>query len=159
MAFEGFLKIDGADGESTDDKHKSWMEILSFSLGADQPLSSTVSSSGGASAGRVDLKRFTITKLLDKGSPKLFEKCCTGEHVKEVKVELCRAGGDKMTYMKYTMNDVMIASYSPSGKAFEEALPTEEISFDYAKIQLEYTVQGRDGKPAGNTSAGWDAKA
>ena len=30
MAFDGFIKIDGIPGESTDDKHKDWIEILSF---------------------------------------------------------------------------------------------------------------------------------
>jgi bacteriocin-like protein len=27
-AFDRFLKIDGIPGESTDDKHKDWIEIL-----------------------------------------------------------------------------------------------------------------------------------
>ena len=29
MAFDAFLKVDGIPGESTDDKHKDWIEILS----------------------------------------------------------------------------------------------------------------------------------
>ena len=29
-AYDAFLKIDGIPGESTDDKHKDWIEILSF---------------------------------------------------------------------------------------------------------------------------------
>jgi hypothetical protein len=33
MAFDAFLKIDGIPGESTDDKHKDWIEILSFAHG------------------------------------------------------------------------------------------------------------------------------
>ena len=33
MAFDAFLKIDGIPGESTDDKHKDWIEILSFDFG------------------------------------------------------------------------------------------------------------------------------
>jgi hypothetical protein len=34
MAFDTFLKIDGIPGESTDDKHKDWMEISLFLLGS-----------------------------------------------------------------------------------------------------------------------------
>ena len=30
MAFDAFLKIEGIDGESTDDKHQKWIEILSY---------------------------------------------------------------------------------------------------------------------------------
>ena len=33
MAVDYFLKIDGIDGESQDDKHKDWIEVLSFSWG------------------------------------------------------------------------------------------------------------------------------
>ena len=35
MAFDAFLKIDGIPGESTDDKHKDWIEVLSFDFGMD----------------------------------------------------------------------------------------------------------------------------
>ncbi len=33
MAVDYFLKIDGIAGESTDDKHKEWIDVLSFSWG------------------------------------------------------------------------------------------------------------------------------
>ena len=47
MAFDAFIKIDGIPGESTDDKHKDWMEISTFSWGASQPASGTASYAGG----------------------------------------------------------------------------------------------------------------
>lgn len=31
MAFDVFIKIDGIPGESSDDKHKEWIEVLGFS--------------------------------------------------------------------------------------------------------------------------------
>ncbi len=49
MAFDAFLKLDGIPGESTDDKHKDWIELLSYNWGATQMGSATASSSGGAS--------------------------------------------------------------------------------------------------------------
>lgn len=30
MAFDAFVRIDGIEGESTDDKHQGWIEILSY---------------------------------------------------------------------------------------------------------------------------------
>lgn len=30
MSFDGFIKLDGIMGESTDDNHTGWIEILSF---------------------------------------------------------------------------------------------------------------------------------
>jgi len=36
MAGDCFLKIDGIPGESTDDKHKDWIEVMSYSHGVSQ---------------------------------------------------------------------------------------------------------------------------
>ncbi|MEO7652407.1 MAG: type VI secretion system tube protein Hcp, partial [Bryobacteraceae bacterium] len=45
--FDTFLKIDGIPGESTDDAHKEWIEVLDFDHEMTQPASATVSSAGG----------------------------------------------------------------------------------------------------------------
>ncbi len=82
MAFDAFLKIDGIPGESTDDKHKEWIEIESYQQGLTQPASATASSVGGASAERVNFGPLIVSKLVDKASAKLFEACCTGKHIK-----------------------------------------------------------------------------
>lgn len=161
MAFDAFLKIDGVPGESTDDKHKDWIEILSFSFGAHQPTSGAASTAGGASAERVNLGDFSIVKALDKASPKIFEACCTGKHIKEVTIELCRAGGDKVKYMEYKLEEAIISSVRPGGSAHgTETLPLEEVSFNYGKIKSTYTQQKRaDGSGGGQVVGGWDAVA
>ena len=43
MAFDTFLKIDTIDGECTDDKHKGWIEVFSFSHGVAQTGAGTIS--------------------------------------------------------------------------------------------------------------------
>ena len=161
MAFDAFLKIDGIPGESTDDKHKDWIEILSYSWGVSQPGSGVASTAGGASSQRADFQDFSIVKQLDKSSPKLALACAKGDHIKEVKVELCRAGGDKMVYMEYKMSNVMISSVRRGGSAQGgENVPLEEIGFDYGKIEWTYTQQKReDGSGGGKVSAYWDLQS
>ncbi len=58
MAFDAFLKIDGIPGESTDDKHKDWIEILSFSHGLSQAATGSRSSGGAATAERCQPQGF-----------------------------------------------------------------------------------------------------
>jgi type VI secretion system secreted protein Hcp len=101
MAFDCFLKIDGIPGESSDDKHKEWIELLSYSHGLSQTGSGSVSSGGARSAERCDHQDFSVVKTLDKASPKLALFCCNGTHIKKINVELCRAAGDKQKYMEY----------------------------------------------------------
>jgi type VI secretion system secreted protein Hcp len=161
MAFDAFLKIDGIPGESTDDKHKDWIEILSYSHGLSQPSSGAQSSGGARSAERVNHQDFSIVKTLDKASPKLALSCCTGAHIKEIKLELCRATGDKQKYMEYKLSDVIVSSVRPGGAAQGgETLPLEEVSFNYGKIEWTYTATDhKTGKPAGDVKANWDLVA
>src|SRR5919109_1032111 len=98
MATDTFLKIDGIPGESTDDKHKDWIEFLSYNHGMSQPVSAA-SGTGGRTSQRVNMSDFSVMKMLDKSSPHLAQACCDGRHIKEVKVELCEASGDKHTFM------------------------------------------------------------
>jgi hypothetical protein len=90
MAFDGFLKIKGIDGESTDTKHQGWIEIGDCNMEILQSISATASSAGGASAERADFSDFCFTKLLDKASPQLAQACAKGTHFDMVAVELCR---------------------------------------------------------------------
>ena len=158
MAFDAFLKIDGIPGESTDDKHKDWIEVLSYGVGIQQPASATASTAGGATAERAHFQDFTITKALDKASPKLALACADGMHMKHVTLELCRAGGDKMKYMEYKLTNCIISSYHDGGPAGgAEDLPIENVSFNYGKIEWIYTQQKRaDGSGGGQVVAGWD---
>ena len=47
MKIELFLKLEGIDGESTDDRHRNETELLSYSWGATQLV---LQSGGGGSA-------------------------------------------------------------------------------------------------------------
>lgn len=154
--FDGFVKIDGIEGESTDDKHQGWIEIQSFGTGHTQTVSRTASSVGGASAERADFHEFQFEKLLDKATPKLALACADGTHINKITVELCRAGTDKVKYMEFTLSDCIISEYLVSGDG-EDAFPLERIGINYGKIQWAYTQQKRTGGgAAGQVAAGWD---
>ena len=161
MAFDAFIKIDGIPGESSDDKHKEWIEVLSFKHQIEQPASSTASSVGGATAERVNHGSFIIMHNLDKATPKLLEACCTGKHIKEATIELCRAGGDKLKYMEIKLEQVLISSVMDNGSSTgESGFPSETVALSYGKIKWTYTQQKReDGSAGGNVSAGWDLTA
>jgi len=149
------LKIDGIPGESTDDKHKDWIEIARLHHGLIQPASATASNAGGATSERVQHKDLVITHLLDKATPKLMEACCTGKHFSSVTIELCRAGGDKQKYMVIKLEQVIVSAIDIDGG--DSDFPQETVCFNYGKIKWTYTHQRRqDGAGGGNVSGGWD---
>ena len=160
MAFDAFLKIDGIPGESLDSKHTDWIEVLKFEHKMEQPASVTASSTGGATAERVNHATFDILHLLDKASPKLYDACCTGKHIREVTLEFCRAGGDKVKYMEIKMEQVLVSKVKVEGACNDEGFPYEKVCFSYGKIKWIYTQQKRtDGLGGGNVNSGWDLTA
>lgn len=162
MAFDCFLQIDGIPGESTDDKHKDWIEVISYHHGLSQPSSGRVSDGGGRTSERCNHSNFTIEKSLDKASPKLALHCCNGKHIPKITVELCRAAEDKQKYMQYILSDVIVASVTPGGSASNDdhPLPIEEIGFSYGKIEWVYTeTDHKTGKAKGDIKAHWDLSA
>ncbi len=155
MAADCFLKIDGIPGESTDEKHKEWIEIMSYNHGVSQMGSGDRSTGGAATGGRCDHQDFSVVKSIDKASNTLNLTCCNGKHIKEVKFELCRATEKKEKYMEYTLQDVIISSVSIGGGG--GGLPTESVTFNYGKITWNYIqTDHQTGATKGNVEKYWD---
>jgi type VI secretion system Hcp family effector len=154
MAVDCFLKIEGVKGESTDAKHKDWIEVLSYSHGVAQMVSGDRSTGGAASGERCDHQDFSVVKSLDIASPTLDLYCCQGKHIPTVTVELCRATGAKEKYMEYKMEKVIISSVSIGGGG--GGLPTESVTFNYGKLTWNYIQTDHEtGEAKGNVEKYW----
>lgn len=152
--FDIFTEISGIPGESEDEKHKGWIDTESFSWGVVQTRISH--GGGGAGAGKADFSDFSIVKRLDKASVNLYLACASGEHIPEVKIELCRATGDKQCYMEYKLSDVVVSGCQSSGSG-NEVMPSEQVSFNYGKIEWKYTqIDSKTGEKKGEVKGGWD---
>ena len=156
MAFDCFLKISGIDGESKDDQHKDEIELISINWGATQ--SGTSGYGGGAGAGRVSMENVDVVKKFDKASPKLMLACCNGKHIPDAVVTIRKAGEEQQEYMKIKLNDVIVTSVTAGGSG-EDEIPIENVSFDYGKIEVEYSEQDEKGQLKGVVKAHWDVKA
>lgn len=159
MAFDGYLQIEGIGGDSTDDAHSEWIEIDGFEHAVSQATGGKASGQGGHAGGRADHGDFIVHKRLDSSSPALFLYCCKGQSIGEVVVELCRAVGDKTTFMKYTFQNVIVSKVNPKGEAQgEDLIPAEEVHFRYSNVMLEYTPTSTDGSTGASIQAGWSTQ-
>ena len=121
-----------------------------------QTVSRAASSAGGASAERVDFNCFGFCKLIDRASPRLALACADGTHIDTIVLELCRAGGDKVKFMTYTMKNCLVRSVQTSG-THGENFPSEDVEIDFGSIEWAYTQQKRSGGgPAGQIAGGWN---
>lgn len=137
-----FLKIDGIDGESNDQKHKNEIEVLSWSWGETNSGSSFHGT--GAGQGKVAMQDFNFTMLMNKASPNLQKFCANGKHIPTCTFTARRAGEEQQEYLKITFSDVLISSYQTGGSG-GDLIPVDQISFNFTKIKTEYKPQNADG--------------
>lgn len=151
-----FLKIDGIDGESMDKTHKADIQLQSFSWG--ETNAGTFSAGGGGGAGKVQMQDFHFVMNVNKSSPKLFLACANGEHIKKATLVARKAGKDQQEYLKVVFSDLLISSFQTSGQADAGNLPMDQISFNFAKVEIEYKEQKADGTLGGAIKAAYDLK-
>jgi type VI secretion system secreted protein Hcp len=157
MATDIFLKIDGIDGESTDSVHKGEIELLSYSFGVSN--AGSIDSGGGGGAGKASFQDFHFVSRLQKSSPKLFLACASGQHIKFAALSMRKAGGRFPDFYKIRLDDVLVTSFQQGGSADGvESVPTEQISLNFAKIEIDYSVQDQKGALGETVQAIWDLR-
>ena len=154
-AVDYFLKLDGIDGESTDDKHKNEIDVESWSWG--ESNMGTHAGGGGGGAGKVQMRDFSFTMKVNKSTPKLMLACANGQHIKEAKLTCRKAGGDQQEYMVIKFADLLVSSYQTGGSS-GDVVPTDQISMNFSKIEFEYKPQKPDGTLDAPVKAGYDLK-
>src|SRR3989440_5768122 len=155
-AVDYFLKVDGIEGESADSAHKTEIDLESWSWGAQQAGGSAVG--GGGGAGKVAMQDFHFTMGVNKASPALFLSCAQGDHIKNATLTCRKAGKEQQEFMKVTMSDVLVSSFQTGGSGGGDVVPTDQISLNFAKIEVEYKEQDASGKLTGSGKKGFDLK-
>jgi len=164
-AVDFFLKIEGVDGESVDDKHKGEIEISSFSWGLSQ--SGSFGTGGGGGAGKASFQDLHFSTTVSKASPMLMLACASGQHFKKATLTCRKAGGEQRSageFLYVKMEDVLVSSYQSGSHSLDsgfsnlggDGLPTDQFSLNFTKIEYDYVSQSADGKPGAVTAASWD---
>jgi type VI secretion system secreted protein Hcp len=135
-----FLDIPGIEGESTDAKHKGEITISTFSIG------------GGGGTGKVNVHDLTITKSVDKSSPKLFQSVATGKHFSQVVLTVAKLShGVNHDYLRFTFSDVLVSGQKQPPGPPEH--PVEQDSLRFGTLKQEFIPSG-GAKPITITIAG-----
>jgi type VI secretion system secreted protein Hcp len=122
----GFMKITigygTIAGESREPAHQGWIEVRSFQHGVSELAAAAANNTTGSKGTLV------VTKVKDRSSPPLQKACASGEHLKEVVIDVYRAGKPAQ---RLTLTDVAVSSIQPS-----PGDPTaESVSLNYARIK------------------------
>jgi len=163
-----FIKIDGVPGESTDSKHKDEIEVLTYDFDLKHGDAGSASTGGARHADRISHSAFSFTKVIDKATPKLLEKCFAGTHIPKAVFTAHRATEEKQKYLQIDFTDVVITRWEIPQISAEERSATSEhgggvmlqeehVELNYGSIRYTYTYTAHGtGKASGDVSAGWD---
>lgn len=151
-AFIAFLYIEGVDGEAKEQNHQNWIEVLAYSHNVMVSYSADLSRSSSTQ----EHAPLRMTKMVDKSSPKLYEKCVNGDPIISVKLECCTAfGAELKVFYKIELQNAIISSVQDYGVVSGEGIPTETVSFVYEAIKWTYTEYDAEGQAKGNVETGW----
>jgi len=151
-----FIQIGKIKGESIDKAHKDKIDVLAWSWGMSN--SGSAHMGGGAGAGKVNVQDLSITKYIDKSSTDLMLAACNGKHFPDALLIVRKAGEKPVEYLKIKLTDVLITSVSTGGSGGEDRL-TENVSLNFAKVNVDYTPQKQDGSADSTLNMGWDIAA
>lgn len=159
-AAAGYLKLGDIKGESSDSKHKNWIDVESWSWGESRSAGaasdmrmkgSKIGQNAPASAGKANVQDISITKSSDKSSPKLAEAAVKGKVFSSpaprgslttfVPAGTCRVGARypngslETETMRFEMENIMVTSCATGGSGGSGGMvPTEQISLNYEKV-------------------------
>jgi type VI secretion system secreted protein Hcp len=83
--------------------------------------------------------------------------CASGQHIANAVLTLRKAGKDQQEYTKVKFSEVLISSFQTGGSS-GSINPSDQISFNFTKIEHEYKEQKADGTLGGTVKAGFDLK-
>lgn len=141
------LKIGSPDikGESVVADHKDETQLHSCSMGGAN--SAGFHGTQGLGSGTFKASDVVCTAIVGKQSTQLLKHCFEGTHCGEITVTFLKTGsGPKpLTFMKWTLKDCVISSYSVSGSGGgAEEFYTETFTIAYTQIKYEYHIQSAD---------------
>ena len=86
------------------------------------------------------MQDFHFTTSLSKASPQLMLACASGKHISKAILYVRKAGNVPLEYYTITLTNLVVSSFSQAapGDSTGGDRPMESISFNFAKIKVDY---------------------
>jgi type VI secretion system secreted protein Hcp len=148
-----FLKVDGSrsgavKGEANDTTHAGEIDILDWSWGMRSPTAM----GGAGAAGRTALDALNITKRVDCASTALMSVMRNNELIKKAVLTVRKSGNKPVEYFIVTIENARITSYDVATVAGAPHQLSEQLSFTFQKISIDYYPQDGSGSRKGGSS-------
>lgn len=146
MGYTTYLKIEGVDGDCTEEGLKGWMAIDSFNHSITGPQANR----NGAFVNDVCISRFA-----DRSTPLLALATAEGRHYRSAVIRLVQTDGAKERLMELRLANVQVTSHSlAGGSPGDLKTPYENLSLHFDKVEWVYYPT-----PSTPVRTGWSTEA
>ncbi len=153
-----YLQYDGIKGNVTAEGYRDHIAVQSVQLGVSRGISMEAGNMSNRESTRPSLSEVVITKVADNSVTAIFKEAVTGNAGKKVTIKFVRTGADKVQeYMDYTLEDVLVSSYSISADG--EGEPLEQIALSYSKVMINYSDFDKTNKSGNPQRVGYDLES
>jgi type VI secretion system secreted protein Hcp len=153
MTLDVFLKLGDIKGESTDDRHKDEILVLSWDWGITQTI--VHQGGGGSSAAKAQFRNLRFAHRIDTASPQIMLACASGKHIKDAKFTVRRQGAARLDAIILQLTDVLIAGVDAAVNEANGEL-FESVTLDFARIRFDYMPQLPNGSQGTPVKFSWD---
>jgi type VI secretion system secreted protein Hcp len=113
---------------------------------------------GGSGSGKASFHDLSITKYVDKATATILSNCAGGKHFTNAVLTCRKVGGDTpLEYLKITMDQVFVSGVQHGGSPGDE-LTVENVTLNFAKVDVTYSPQSAQGSAAGSVPFKWDIR-
>ena len=152
--YADFGQIEGSVTAKGFENHIEWD---SFGFSADRVISMKVGAGEERESDKPNIGQFTLTKKLDKSSPKMFLSAVVGKAIDKVEVKCVKTSSDSVEhYLSYILSDVLVSSYAVSGHEADD--PYESVFLAFNKIEMKYHPRKPDNSLDSALQSGYDVK-
>jgi len=146
-------------GEAAATDHSDEIVVHGWTWGMTQQVAAAAPTGGGGSARqagqRRSLRPLTVFKRLDKATTSLMAVLGSNDSVRTAVLTMRKAGEGQQDFFKVTLTDGRVVDLDYA--ADEHGNVVEQVTFAFAKIEVEYKPQTSSGGRGGATTFSIDA--
>jgi type VI secretion system secreted protein Hcp len=127
-------------GGVTEDTHKDWIQINSWSISAARPVVSDQGSEESRHRGESQVGEVSVSKVIDKATVYILQDLLQGNSIANAQIDMTTTEGEKKVKVYFTlkMTNVRITNHSLSGAGDEGSLASESFSLNGVSVTWTY---------------------
>ena len=87
-----------------------------------------------------------------------MKACATGQHIKLATLTARKAGKGQQDYLTFKFHDVLVSSFQTGGSEGSDVVPSDQVSFNFAKLEVAYKPEKADGSLGAAVEFRYDLK-